>query len=149
MKKILLQAAAATALMGAAAPALAQSVPPATVAVVDLEKVTSQCTACKSANAALTSQVNALRARQKVLATPLEAEAKSLQAAVNALGGKAPDAALQARIQAFQAKQQAGAAGDQPPGAADSAQPRPISSSRLPPSWGRFTSRSCSGAGPI
>ena len=45
---------------------------------------------------------------QQVLATPLEAEAKSLQAAVNALGGKAPDAALQSRIQAFQAKQQAG-----------------------------------------
>ena len=108
MKMKLLQAATAAALVGAAAPALAQSVPPATVAVVDLEKVTSQCTACKSANASLTSQVNALRARQKALAAPLEAEAKTLQAAVTALAGKAPDATLQARIQAFQAKQQAG-----------------------------------------
>jgi outer membrane protein len=109
MKMILLQSAVAAALVGAAAPAIAQSVPAATIAVVDLEKVTTQCNACKTANAALTSQVNALRARQNTLATPLEAETKSLQAAVNALAGKAPDAALQARIQAFQAKQQAAA----------------------------------------
>ena len=108
MKMIMLQTAVAAALAGTAAPALAQSVPSATIAVVDLEKVTSQCTACKSANVALTSQVNALRARQKALSTPLEAEAKTLQAAVAALAGKAPDAALQARIQAFQAKQQVG-----------------------------------------
>ena len=108
MKMKLLQAATAAALVGSAAPAFAQSVPPAAIAVVDLSKVTAQCTACKSANAALTSQVNALQARQKALSTPLEAEAKTLQAAVAALAGKAPDAALQARIQAFQAKQQAG-----------------------------------------
>ena len=108
MKMKLLQAATAAALVGIAAPAFAQSVPPAAVAVVDLTKVTAQCTACKSANAALTSQVNALQTRQKALAAPLEAEAKTLQAAVATLAGKAPDAALQARIQAFQAKQQAG-----------------------------------------
>ena len=109
MKMILLQTTVAAALMGVAVPAMAQSVPGATIAVVDLEKVTAQCTACKSANAALTGQINALRARQKALSTPLETEAKSLQAAVTALAGKAPDAALQARVQAFQAKQQAGA----------------------------------------
>jgi Skp family chaperone for outer membrane proteins len=109
MKMILLQTAVAAAFMGLATPALAQNVPPAVIAVVDLEKVTSQCNACKTANAVLTSQVNALRARQKALATPLEAEAKTLQAAVTALAGKAPDAALQTRIQAFQAKQQSGA----------------------------------------
>jgi outer membrane protein len=106
MKNLLLQTAIAAALIGAAAPAAAQSVPAATIAVVDLSKVTAQCNACKSANTALTGQVNALRARQTALATPLEAEAKTLQAAVTALAGKAPDAALQARIQAFQTKQQ-------------------------------------------
>lgn len=109
MKTILLQTAVAAALMGVATPAVAQNVPAAIIAVVDLEKVTSQCNACKTANAALTSQVNALRARQRTLATPLEAEAKSLQAAVTALAGKPADAALQARVQAFQTRQQSGA----------------------------------------
>ena len=107
MKNITLQTAVAAAFMGTAAPAMAQSIPPATIAVVDLNKITAQCNACKTASAALTSQINALRARQKALATPLEAEAKTLQAAVTALAGKAPDAALQSRVQAFQAKQQA------------------------------------------
>jgi outer membrane protein len=109
MKMIMLQATVAAALLGAAAPAAAQSVPGAIIAVVDLERVTAQCTACKTANAALQGQANALRARQTALATPLEAEGKSLQAAVNALNGKAPDAALEARIKAFQTKQQTGA----------------------------------------
>lgn len=106
MKTIMIQTAVAAALVGAAVPAAAQSVPAAAIAIVDLEKVTGQCNACKTANAALTSQVNGLRARQKALATPLEAEAKALQAAVNALAGKAPDAALQARVKAFQTRQQ-------------------------------------------
>lgn len=106
MKTIMIQTAVAAALVGAAVPAAAQSVPAAAIAIVDLEKVTGQCNACKTANAALTSQVNGLRARQKALATPLEAEAKTLQAAVNALAGKAPDAALQARVKAFQTRQQ-------------------------------------------
>ena len=109
MKIVMLQATIAAALIGAAAPAAAQNVPSALIAVVDLERVTAQCNACKTANAALQGQANALRARQKALATPLETEGKALQAAVTALGSKAPDAALQARIQAFQTKQQQGA----------------------------------------
>jgi outer membrane protein len=107
--KMIMQATVVAALLGAAAPAAAQNVPAASIAVVDLERVTAQCNACKTANAALQSQANALRARQKALATPLEAEGKTLQAAINALGGKAPDAALEARIKAFQTKQQQGA----------------------------------------
>jgi Skp family chaperone for outer membrane proteins len=108
MKKIMIQAAIAAAVVGASAPAVAQSVPAATIAIVDLEKVTGQCNACKNAGAALTSPVNALRARQAALAAPLETERKSIQAAVTALNGKTPDAALQARIQAFQTKGQQG-----------------------------------------
>jgi outer membrane protein len=105
--KTIMQATVAAALLGAvAAPAAAQSVPTAIIAVVDLERVTAQCNACKTANAALQSQANALRARQKALAAPLEVEGKALQAAANALNGKPADAALQARAQAFDTKRQ-------------------------------------------
>jgi len=45
----------------------------------------------------------------RTLAAPLQTEGKSLQTAIDALAGKEPDAALQARIKAFQAKQQQGA----------------------------------------
>jgi Skp family chaperone for outer membrane proteins len=101
-------AAAAVATLAPVA-ASAQALPGAIIAVVDLDKVSSQCTACKAASAALQGQVNSLRARQQALATPLEAEGKSIQAAADALKGKEPDAALQARVRAFQTKQQQGA----------------------------------------
>ena len=84
--------------------AQAQAVPAAVVAVVDLEKITSQCTACKTANAALQSQGTALQNRQKALSGPLETEGKSIQTAVDALNGKEPDAALKARVQAWETK---------------------------------------------
>lgn len=87
--------------------AVAQSVPAASIAVVDLERVTSQCNACKTANAALLAQGAAFKSRAQALGAPLETEGKSLQAAVNALNGKDPDAALQARVKAFSAKQDA------------------------------------------
>jgi Skp family chaperone for outer membrane proteins len=107
--KTLLASAAFAATVLAPVPAMAQAVPAATVAVVDLERVTSECNACKTATAALRGQVTALQSRQTALATPLEAEQKSIQAAVDALNGKEPDTALQNRIKAFQAKQQQGA----------------------------------------
>ena len=96
----------ASALLPAAAHA--QTIPAAVVAVVDLEKVQTQCTACQAASTALRSQVTALQTRGSSLAAPLQAEGKSIQAAVDALKGKEPDAALQARIKAFQTKQQQG-----------------------------------------
>jgi Skp family chaperone for outer membrane proteins len=89
--------------------ASAQALPAAVVAVVDLDRVTLQCNACKTASATLRSQIASLQNREKTLATPLQAEIKSIQAAIDALQGKAPDAALEARIKAFQTKQQAGA----------------------------------------
>jgi Skp family chaperone for outer membrane proteins len=89
--------------------ASAQALPAAVVAVVDLDRVTLQCNACKTASATLRSQIASLQNREKTLATPLQAEQKSIQAAIDALQGKAPDAALEARIKAFQTKQQAGA----------------------------------------
>jgi Skp family chaperone for outer membrane proteins len=108
MNKLLVSAAFLAAALAPAA-AQAQAVPAAIVAVVDLDKVTSSCNACKTAAATLRSQVTGLQNREKSLATPLQTEGKSLQAAVDALQGKEPDAALQARIKSFQARQQQGA----------------------------------------
>ena len=105
MKKLLVTAAFAASMLVPAA-AQAQAVPPAVVAVVDLQQVTSQCTACKAAQTALQAQAAAQENREKALVAPLETEQKSIQAAIDALQGKDPDAALQERIKAFQTKQQ-------------------------------------------
>lgn len=86
-------------------PVLAQQVPAATVAVVDLDRVGRECNACKAAGAALQSQVSAFNTRRQQLNTQLQPERTQLQTAVNALAGKQPDAALTARIQAFQQKE--------------------------------------------
>jgi outer membrane protein len=107
MKNIALAAAFAATILTPAV-ASAQAIPGAVVAVVDLERVTAQCTACKSATATLQGQVNALKAREQALSTPLQAEGKAIQAAIDALQGKEPDAALQNRVKAFQTKQQQG-----------------------------------------
>ena len=105
MKTLLVTAAFAATLMMPAA-ASAQAVPAAVIAVVDLERVTVSCNACKTANAALQSQVNGLKSRQQELSTPLSTEGKALEAAAKALNGKQPDAALQARAKAYQTKVQ-------------------------------------------
>jgi Skp family chaperone for outer membrane proteins len=108
MKKLLVCAAiAATAFVPSAA--AAQAVPAAVIAVVDLETVTSNCTACKTANNALRSQVTGLQNREKALSGPLETEGKSIQTAVDALKGKDPDAALQARAKTWNDKRQSAA----------------------------------------
>jgi Skp family chaperone for outer membrane proteins len=105
MKRLLISASlAVTALVPVAAQA--QAIPPAIVAVVDLERVTSQCNACKTASASLQSQLTALQTRQQSLAGPLNTEGQSIQTAVNALKGKEPDAALKARAQAWDTKRQ-------------------------------------------
>ncbi|HET6535636.1 MAG TPA: OmpH family outer membrane protein [Sphingomicrobium sp.] len=105
MKTLLITAAFAAAIVTPSV-AAAQAVPAAIVAVVDLDKVTADCNACKTANAALQSQASTIKARQQALTTPLETEAKSLQAAVDALKGKEPDAALKTRADAFNKKRQ-------------------------------------------
>ena len=105
MKTLLVSAAFAAALLAPAA-ARAQSVPAAIVAVVDLDRVTSECNACKTASAALKSQVSTFESRRNSLATSLQTEQKSIQTAIDALKGKEPDAALQARVKAFQTKAQ-------------------------------------------
>ena len=98
MKTLFLTAAFVAAAL-APTEASAQAMPAAVIAVVDLDRVTADCTACKTASAALRSQVTSLQNREKTLSTPLQTEGKSIQAAIDALAGKEPDAALQARIQ--------------------------------------------------
>src|SRR5438045_1755767 len=103
MKRLLLSASlAVSAILPSAAQA--QAVPPAVIAIVDLEKVTSGCNACRTASAALRAQATAQENREKALITPLQTEQQSIQTAVNALSGKEPDAALQARAKAFETK---------------------------------------------
>jgi Skp family chaperone for outer membrane proteins len=108
MNKLLASAASAALFLTPVA-AQAQAVPPAIVAIVDIDRVTTDCTACKAALSSLRGQVTALQNREKSLAGPLQTEQKSIQTAIDALNGKEPDAALQARVKAFQAKQQQGA----------------------------------------
>lgn len=105
MKNFLIATAiAASAIVPSAAHA--QSIPTAVIAVVDLDKVTSSCNACKTAATSLRSQVTSLQNRQQTLAGPLQTEGKSIQAAIDALKGKEPDAALKSRAQAWEAKRQ-------------------------------------------
>ncbi len=98
-------AAALVAASIAAAPAAAQSVPAAKVAVVDLDRIGRECNACRTASAALQGQVTAFNNRRQALATQLQPERQALTTAVQALNGKEPDAALRTRIQAFQSKE--------------------------------------------
>ena len=104
--KTLFASAAIAASMILPAAASAQAVPGAVIAVVDLDKVTSDCNACKTAAASLRSQATALQNREQALVAPLQAEQKSIQTAIDALQGKEPDAALKARATAFQTKYQ-------------------------------------------
>jgi len=105
MKTLLISAAVAAALIAPSA-ATAQAIPGAVIAVVDLDRVTTDCNPCKTAQASLRSQVAAEETREKNLVAPLQTEQKSIQTAVDALKGAEPDAALQARIKAFQTKYQ-------------------------------------------
>ena len=91
---------AATALAG---PVVAQTARP--VLIVDTERVANDCTACKSAATQIQQKEAALRSRAQTLQTQLQTEGKPIQDAIDALNGKQPDAALQARITAFQTKE--------------------------------------------
>jgi Skp family chaperone for outer membrane proteins len=106
MKRLLISASLA-AIAALPSAAQAQALPAAVVAVVDLERVQTECTACKTAAATLRSQATTEENREKTLAAPIQTEQQSIQAAVDALKGKEPDAALQNRAKAFQQRAQA------------------------------------------
>ncbi|MBA3525582.1 MAG: OmpH family outer membrane protein [Pseudomonadota bacterium] len=95
-------AASATALPTAAQ---AQRAPAATIVIVDTGRIYRECTACRTAQASLQSQTNALQTRQQTLAGPLRTEGQAIQTAINALNGKEAPAALRTRVQAFQTRE--------------------------------------------
>ena len=104
MKKILISAAVALSAVAVPTAAFAQARP--AILIVDSERILSSCTACKAASTQLQSKQAALRTRAQQLQTQLQTEGKPIQAAVDALNGKDPDAALTAKIKAFQTKEQ-------------------------------------------
>jgi outer membrane protein len=105
MHKIIFGALAATmAILPAAAQA--QRAPAAVIVAVNTDRIARECTACRAATTTIQSQQTALRTRAQTLGQQLQTEQKPIQDAINALNGKAPDAALQARVTAFQTKQQ-------------------------------------------
>ena len=85
--------------------ASAQALPAPVIAIVDIQRAQTQCKACKTALAQLQTQLNSIKTLQTSLETPLRTEAEALRAAAQALNGKTPDAALQARATAFEKKQ--------------------------------------------
>ena len=105
MKTMITIAALAASAIAVPSIALAQRAPAAVVVVVDSDRIYRDCNACRSAQTQLQSRVTALQTRQKTLADQLRPEGQTIQAALQALAGKAPDAALRARAEAFQKKQ--------------------------------------------
>ena len=106
MKYLLISAAFAASMLTPSV-ALAQQPPAPIILVVDSNRAANDCNACKTAAASLRSQATAFETRRTALNNQLGPERQSIQTAVNALQGKAPDAALQARIKAFETKAQA------------------------------------------
>lgn len=106
MRKMIFLAALAAGTIATPSSAQAQRLPAGVIAVVDTGRIYAECTACRTAQTQLQSQVAALQARQQTLATQLQPERTSLQQAVTALNGQQPDAALTQRIEAFQQREQ-------------------------------------------
>ena len=103
MKKLIIAAVAMTALPQVA---VAQNLPAPVIAVVDANRAASECNACRTAVTQLQQQAQAVQTLRTQLSTPLQTEGQQLEAAVRALAGKQPDAALTKRINDFRAKQQ-------------------------------------------
>ncbi len=106
MKKLALILAATAGAVAFPGAAHAQRAP---ILVVDTDRIIAECTACRAASTQLQSQIQQGRTRAQQLEASLKPEAESLEKAVQALGNKQPDAALQARVNAFRTKQQQGA----------------------------------------
>jgi Skp family chaperone for outer membrane proteins len=105
MNKALFGTALVAVLAAIPAAAPAQRIGPAVVAVVDTDRISSECTACRAAATQLQTQGQTLRTRAQTLQQQLQTQGQPIQTAVNALNGKQPDAALQQRITAFQTQQ--------------------------------------------
>jgi Skp family chaperone for outer membrane proteins len=104
MKKLLFSAALAASALTLPTAAVAQQRP--ALLVVDTDSIMSTCTACAAARTQIQQKEAALRSRAQTLQQQLQTEGKPIQDAIDKLGDKDPDAALQARVKAFQQKQQ-------------------------------------------
>ena len=125
-----------------------QSIPAAIVAVVDLEKVTSQCNACKTATATLQGQLNGLKSREPGTGDASAGGAEGDPGSDRqADPGSGAGRRAQARIKAFQTKQQQGAQELQRQQQAIQRNQAYISQ-QISASLARSTSRSCSAAAP-
>jgi Skp family chaperone for outer membrane proteins len=103
MRNFLIVSAAAAALAVPTA-ASAQRAPAAVIVLVDTSKVYNDCNACKTAQSQFQAQATAAQNRQKALAAQLQPEHEAIQKAIDALGGKQPDAALKTRVENYQTK---------------------------------------------
>ncbi len=99
-KAILAAIALAGATFGTGA-AVAQTLADAKVAVVDVERVMSTCTACVAARAQLQTQQTQFQQFVQQQSAPLQTERTAIETALRAANGK-QDAALDARVQAYQ-----------------------------------------------
>jgi Skp family chaperone for outer membrane proteins len=102
MKTMIKSVALVAAIAVAPVAAQAQQAPAAIVILVDTQKIFAECNACKAAQIQLQTQATQIQQRAQALGQPLQTEAEAIQ---KAAGGKAPDAALQARIKALQTKE--------------------------------------------
>ncbi|HEX8443631.1 MAG TPA: OmpH family outer membrane protein [Allosphingosinicella sp.] len=105
MTKFLFGSALAALALAIPAAGAAQRLGPAVVAVVDTDRISRECTACRAAATQLQNQGNTLRTRAQTLQQQLQTQGTPIQQAVAALNGRQPDAALQTRITAYQTQQ--------------------------------------------
>ena len=103
MNKLAFGAAFAALSLGLSGAAVAQRNNNASpILIVDINRVSTECTACRAASQQLQTQAQTFQQRQQSLTQQLQTSGAPIETAVNALNGKAPDAALQARITAFE-----------------------------------------------
>jgi Skp family chaperone for outer membrane proteins len=105
MTKMIFGSALAVLALAIPGVAAAQRIGPAVVAVVDTDRISRECTACRAAQTQLQTQINSFRTRQQQLQTQLQTQGQPIQQAIAALGTRQPDAALQQRITALQTQQ--------------------------------------------
>jgi Skp family chaperone for outer membrane proteins len=111
MTKIFFGTAAAVLASAIPAVAPAQRAPAAAIVVVDTDRVYRECTACRTAQQQLQTQVTQAQQRAQTLGQPIQTEAQSIQQAAQAASRQTgaarttAETSLQQRAQALQTRQ--------------------------------------------